>query len=152
MENAGIEPATSCMLSTRSTNWANPPSCLHPNQAKLPSCAYVPHTQPISHIQHSTLNTYLTILHLIPTPKIILTFFDSLFTKCLYHHISSWPKPNVKKCTFGFSIRFYGILRRKVTNDQTSLCHTAFCTLATYFLKMGKILHTLSFRIIYRSL
>jgi hypothetical protein len=26
MENWGIEPQTSCMLSTRSTNWANPPS------------------------------------------------------------------------------------------------------------------------------
>ena len=25
MENSGIEPETSCMLSTRSTNWANPP-------------------------------------------------------------------------------------------------------------------------------
>ena len=27
LENSGIEPETSCMLSTRSTNWANPPSC-----------------------------------------------------------------------------------------------------------------------------
>ena len=26
LENAGIEPATSCMLSTRSTNWANSPA------------------------------------------------------------------------------------------------------------------------------
>ena len=26
LENWGIEPQTSCMLSTRSTNWANPPS------------------------------------------------------------------------------------------------------------------------------
>ena len=25
LENSGIEPETSCMLSTRSTNWANPP-------------------------------------------------------------------------------------------------------------------------------
>ena len=27
LENSGIEPETSCMLSTRSANWANPPSC-----------------------------------------------------------------------------------------------------------------------------
>ncbi len=26
MENSGIEPETSCILSTRSTNWANPPN------------------------------------------------------------------------------------------------------------------------------